>query len=100
MRKSVCREEVLAYTEAVTRLRDQDRFIQSKRSRGIIPAPELDMVTPNQRVEHYMSKLRDYLLVDEDKKQIFNEAARIIQSHVRHFLWRKTLLSVKSRVLF
>lgn len=94
-----CREEVLAYTEAVHRLRDGHVFLEARRPRGLLPAPELDMVPPNRRVEHYMSKLRNFLLVDRETKERYDAAARKIQNQYRHYHWRKTLKAIKCRVL-
>jgi hypothetical protein len=89
----------MAYTEAIHRLQDSVKFIQSKRSRGSLPAPELDMLPPDQRVEHYMDKLHKYILVDERRKKVYNNAARIIQTKFRQFLWRRTRKQMESTVL-
>lgn len=88
---------MLAYTEAVHRLRDGWKFLAARKNAVELPAPELDLVPPNQRVEHYMNKLRDYL-IDDHAREVYDQAARIIQSRYREYKWRKTLKSVKVKV--
>jgi hypothetical protein len=89
---------VLAYAEAVHRLQDGWKFLATRKTQVELPAPELDLVPPNERVEHYMNKLRTYLFVGDGVKEIYDDAARVIQHSFRTYAWRKTLKNVKSKV--
>lgn len=79
----VYREEVLAYAEAVRRLRmKHQNEMLAKLLPGVIgqlPAPELDSVQPTLRVRHYMKKLGMFLMTDKLTRTRYNTAAARIQ---------------------
>jgi CRP-like cAMP-binding protein len=90
---SACREEVLAYAEAVHRLRSQAKW-QTLECIEDLPAPELAL-KPSRRVQHYMKKLSLFLMPDDQQRMTYHAAARVIQRS-----WRRYLRSKQASALF
>lgn len=90
-----CREEVLAYAEAVRNLQEMNLDAMEAGEDGRLPAPELDGCQPTLRVRHYMKKLRTYLMVSPEMRRRYEAAATLIQRAWARCKERKKLLEMK-----
>lgn len=93
-----CREEVLAYTEAVQRIRHGELYCAHLQHTGDLPAPELDSRRPTDRVHHYMQKLHKYILAEPQLRLKYDTAALTIQSMFKRYKWQQAIRSVRQKV--
>lgn len=85
----IFRDEVLAYCDAVKRLRAEAAAAWAGTApealRVQLPAPELDASRPSARVRHYMDKLRRYLMTTAEERRSYDRAALSIQRAWRRY---------------
>ena len=109
---SKCREEVLAYAEAVrnvehiqkvqrqhlSRLASQNGGTVPLAALEALPAPELQGGQPTLRVRHYMNKLQSFLMVSASKRLQYDAAATTIQRFWNRCRERRKLSEMKQMV--
>lgn len=97
-RLQLCREEVLAYMEAVHRIQKGKKFLLQGLHTRDLPAPELCTEQPTDRVQHYMEKLNKYILAEPQLKRKYECAAVTIQSVFKRYKWKKMITRVQQKV--